>query len=403
MKLLEITILNYVVLIFPMILYILYQMYNKTLDKEKNELYLDIAFISSFYLIVCYGVNNINLFSLLLINVPLIIAYVSKRYLSVLFLSIMISYYYYTYLDLSIYLLFIEYIFYFLIFTLNNDSKYNIYIVTLTKIIIFISELYFLKHYNLIYIIKASIVFVIGIYGMMTLRRISKNILKLYKSIQQLEEEKQIRESLFKITHEIKNPIAVCKGYLDMFDVNNIEHSRKYIPILKSEIKRVLTILEDFLSISKIKVDKDIIDIYMLLEDVIDNFEPLLNDKKVKVISHIPDEELYLMADYNRVSQVFLNIIKNSIEAMCDTKAGLIEIDCRELDNRVFIDVKDNGCGISSENIKRMNEPFFTTKQNGTGLGVYLSREIIKEHGGNITYNSSSSGTTATICLPKGI
>ena len=96
----------------------------------------------------------------------------------------------------------------------------------------------------------------------------------------------------------------------------------------------------------------------MLLEDVIDNFEPLLNDKKVKVISHIPDEELYLMADYNRVSQVFLNIIKNSIEAMCDTKAGLIEIDCRELDNRVFIDVKDNGCGISSENIKRMNEPF---------------------------------------------
>ena len=238
---------------------------------------------------------------------------------------------------------------------------------------------------------------------MMTLRRISKNILKLYKSIQQLEEEKQIRESLFKITHEIKNPIAVCKGYLDMFDVNNIEHSRKYIPILKGEIKRVLTILEDFLSISKIKVDKDIIDIYMLLEDVIDNFEPLLNDKKVKVISHIPDEELYLMADYNRVSQVFLNIIKNSIEAMCDTKAGLIEIDCRELDNRVFIDVKDNGCGISSENIKRMNEPFFTTKQNGTGLGVYLSREIIKEHGGNITYNSSSSGTTATICLPKGI
>ena len=403
MKLLEITILNYVVLIFPMILYILYQMYNKTLDKEKNELYLDIAFISSFYLIVCYGVNNINLFSLLLINVPLIIAYVSKRYLSVLFLSIMISYYYYTYLDLSIYLLFIEYIFYFLIFTLNNDSKYNIYIVTLTKIIIFISELYFLKHYNLIYIIIASIVFVIGIYGMMTLRRISKNILKLYKSIQQLEEEKQIRESLFKITHEIKNPIAVCKGYLDMFDVNNIEHSRKYIPILKGEIKRVLTILEDFLSISKIKVDKDIIDIYMLLEDVIDNFEPLLNDKKVKVISHIPDEELYLMADYNRVSQVFLNIIKNSIEAMCDTKAGLIEIDCRELDNRVFIDVKDNGCGISSENIKRMNEPFFTTKQNGTGLGVYLSREIIKEHGGNITYNSSSSGTTATICLPKGI
>ena len=71
-------------------------------------------------------------------------------------------------------------------------------------------------------------------------------------TLKELEQEKQIRESLFKITHEIKNPITVCKGYLDMFDVEDKKKSEKYVSILKDEIKRVLVLLEDFLSINKI-------------------------------------------------------------------------------------------------------------------------------------------------------
>lgn len=410
MNVFEIEFINIILIISPFLIYLFYTAYNENISKKTSELFLELAIFSSFYLLLKYGIKINGVMLFLNINIPLLIAFWYKRNISSIILSVILVFYYNNYLNYDLTSLFIEYIFYFVLYLFINKKEFlfiNVFaIVKITMIILQAKYVGLLNKFNsqqLFDFFISVILFYLSAILIIYLIKRGDEIIKYHMDVKELKKQEQIANSLFKITHEIKNPIAVCKGYLDMFDVNNIEHSRKYIPILKGEIKRVLTILEDFLSISKIKVDKDIIDIYMLLEDVIDNFEPLLNDKKVKVISHIPDEELYLMADYNRVSQVFLNIIKNSIEAMCDTKAGLIEIDCRELDNRVFIDVKDNGCGISSENIKRMNEPFFTTKQNGTGLGVYLSREIIKEHGGNITYNSSSSGTTATICLPKGI
>ena len=101
------------------------------------------------------------------------------------------------------------------------------------------------------------------------------------------------------------------------------------------------------------------------------------------------------------MSQVFVNLIKNSIEAMEDIKNGKIIISIIENKNSVIIKVSDNGSGISPENIKRMNEPFFTTKSNGTGLGVYLSTEIIKAHNGTICYESDKKGTTVTVTLPN--
>lgn len=403
MNLFDISILNFILLMFPMLIYFVYQAYSKALNKEKNELYLDLALISSFYLVIKYGMNTKSLLPFLLMNIPLIVSYLKKRNLSSIFLSGMIIFYCYNKLDFNLIMLIVEYILYYILFKLEKKvSQYILYIVVLLKCVYFLLHLSILKYpFSINYILIIAI-FLIGTYFTSILLHLSENIVKLYKSIKELEEEKQIRESLFKITHEIKNPIAVCKGYLDMFDVNNSEHSRKYIPIIKEEIKRVLTLLHDFLSITKIKVEKDIIDIYMLIEEVTTNIEPLLNDKKIKLILNISDDELYIMADYNRVSQVLLNIIKNSIEAI-DSNNGMIEIDCDDMDNKIKIYVKDNGNGITEENLKRINEPFFTTKQNGTGLGVYLSREIIKEHGGDIEYKSSSNGTCVTISLPKNI
>lgn len=402
MGLYKISILNFILLMFPMLLYFVYQTYSKTLNKNKNEFYLDVALISSFYLVICYGMHTNSLLPFLLINIPLIIAYGKKRYLSGIFLSIMIILNYYEYLEFHIMLLIVEYIIYYLLFIYGNKKgkNYVVYIVLVLKCLCFFLHLHLIKQpFDIAYLLE-MIIFIISTYFLGILLNILENVIKLYKSIKELEEEKQIRDSLFKITHEIKNPIAVCKGYLDMFDVNNVEHSRKYVPILKDEIKQVLTLLQDFLSITKIKLEKDIVDIYMLIEDVVDSFEPLLKDNGVTITLNIPDDELYIMADYNRLSQVLLNLVKNSIEAM-NSKGGMIEIDCNETKNRIKICIKDNGCGISEENLKHMNEPFFTTKKNGTGLGVYLSREIIKEHNGNITYTSSSNGTSATIWLPK--
>lgn len=408
MNVFQIILLNSIYLIFPLILYLLYQVYSKTLNKEKNELYLDIALISSFYLITQYGNKELGFITLLLANIPIIIAYMKKRYLSIFLLSLMTIIYYYEYLNFPIIGLTIEYIFYFIIYSVfskkqKSDSQ-KLLVFFIIKGLFFILYIVFCTLTNsseLLLLTISLFIFYLETLIVIYLFKKTEDILKLHKTIDELQKEKQIRESLFKITHEIKNPIAVCKGYLDMFDTNKLEHSRKYIPIIKSEIERVLILLKDFLSITKIKVELDIIDINLLLENVINSFLPLITDRKIKIKSNITDEELYIMADYNRLSQVFVNIIKNSIEALEEIDDGQINISIIEKKNHIIVKIIDNGSGIDGENLKRINEPFFTTKTNGTGLGIYLSNEIIRAHNGEINYTSNETGTTVTITLPN--
>ena len=408
MEVFKLLMTNTIYLTFPIVLYLLYQVYSKTLSKEKNDLYLDIALISSFYLITQYGFFNQHFISSLLLNIPLFISYIKDRKVSAVFLSIMTVIYYNSELDISFIFLIVEYILYFIIFLfILNKDNWKIKVVNvllIIKSICFIITIinFDLSTYAQVFSILGSVlIFYLETFVCVHLLKKSEDVLKLYKTIQELQDEKQVRESLFKITHEIKNPIAVCKGYLDMFDTNNLEHSRKYVPIIKGEIERVLILLKDFLSLTKIKVEADIIDIKMLLDDVTESFLPLIKNRKIKIKSDYDDEDIYILADYNRLSQVFVNLIKNSIEAMEDIKNGKIIISIIENKNSVIIKVSDNGSGISPENIKRMNEPFFTTKSNGTGLGVYLSTEIIKAHNGTICYESDKKGTTVTVTLPN--
>ena len=134
----------------------------------------------------------------------------------------------------------------------------------------------------------------------------------LHEMVNNMEHDNQLRDSLFKLTHEIKNPLAVCKGYLDMLNLDNREKSDKYINIVKSEIDRSLNVMNDFMEYSKIKIDKDIFDMSMLLEDVYESFKLLGDNKRIKFNYENEYEEIYVNGDFNRLKQVFVNIIKNS-------------------------------------------------------------------------------------------
>ena len=105
------------------------------------------------------------------------------------------------------------------------------------------------------------------------------NITNLYQNLTELEKDKNIKNSLFKITHEVKNPIAVCKGYLEMIDINNKEKTSKYIKIINQEIDRSLDIMTDFMEFSKIKIKKEIMDINILLENIKEEFKIFSNNK----------------------------------------------------------------------------------------------------------------------------
>lgn len=409
MNLFETIIINVIFIIFPLTFCLLYQSYNQTLNKRKNDLSLDFALFSSFYLILRFGLKMSALPPLLLFNVPLTIAFIKKRDVDVILLSIVTIFYYNYYLDIPLLLLVIEYCVYYginILYVYKQWDKSNFINIFLCLKSLFITEMVLLPvtsiTVNVMYLVIILFSFFIIDKFTIYLFEREEEVLSLHLKLKEFEKEKNLRESLFKITHEIKNPIAVCKGYLDMFDVNKVEHSRKYVPILKDEIARVLILLEDFLSINKIKIEKEIMDVNLLLENIYHNFSPILEERNIETQFDIGDDELFIIGDYNRLSQVLINLIKNSIEAIPEQKKGKIKVSLENSKTNLKIIVEDNGIGMKPEELSKIKEPFFTTKQRGTGLGIYLSNEIIREHNGSIKYLSKEGiGTTVTLNFPK--
>ena len=162
-----------------------------------------------------------------------------------------------------------------------------------------------------------------------------------------------------------------------------------------------ITIINDFSSLGKIKsLNKEIIDIYLLLDDIYLVLKPIYS-KENSYITLPKSKELYIEADYNRLKQVLINILKNSLESK-NKDVLYVDLKIRNYKDYVRITISDNGCGISKEQLKSIGNDFYTTKRNGTGLGLSYCNEIIKLHNGTIKYKSIvNKGTNVIISLPK--
>lgn len=390
MKIFDIMLLDFIILCFPFLICLIFNAYLKTKENNKNDL-LVISIFSAFYLINKVGVVKLENVSILFLDLLMIFAYYHNHKKVGIILSILLIIYYYSIFKVNLYMLIIEYLLYFII-SLFIKKKYILSnLLLISKMIFIIIETNVFKPYMLIYIFILNVC--IYSYDFM------KQFLEYHLQVQNITKEKEMYQSLFKITHEIKNPIAVLKGYLDMFDINDINHYKKYIPILKSEIDRLIILLNDFLSITKLKVEKEEMDLVMLIEEVKDCLRPIMISKNITFNLNIDDDEIYMIADYNRLKQTIINILKNSYEAI--DKKGEIDLSIKKEKNKVKIIVEDNGIGMTKEELKKLKEAFFTTKQSGTGLGIYLSNEIIKRHNGTLTYDSNKGeGTKAIIEIP---
>lgn len=394
--------LNIILLVFPLIFNLFYWTYSNNIDKEQSKTFLDFALLSSIYLLITFNDLENNLTIVLLFNIPLIFAYIKKRSYIGIIISIILVYIYYG-LGMNIFLLIFEYIVYFIIYLLTYKRKESLFLILffVFKSLFSIST-YFIydEKFYLTNSLLMLVTFIVITYLIIYMYNKGEDIIKLHMSIKELENDKQIRDSLFKITHEIKNPIAVCKSYLDMFDINNKEHI-KYINILKEENEKILLLLQDFLAMNKIKIQKEILDINMLLEDVVDQLTPLLKGKNIKFDYDVALDEVFIEGDYNRLNQVFINMIKNSVEALDNIKKPKISLNHKIDGNKFIISIEDNGSGINESDMERIKEPFYTTKKNGTGLGVSLSCEIISAHDGTLEYFSKvNEGTKVVISLP---
>ena len=403
--------IDVILILFPIFIYLLYVAYSNNVEKRRNELFFDFVNISTFYILFRCRVYFEDSIYLLFFNIPLVLSYLKKRNITSLVLSLLIVIYTNYLFNFPIILLIIEYIVYFIIYYLlykkTKDDEIFLFLFLFIKGCVLSYESFYILPNNLSNSVILVRVFLILIlfYAIttlvITLLKKGEEILSLNQVLKELERSKRIGQSLFRITHEIKNPLAVCKGYLDMLDYEDEAKLKKYIGIIKEEIERSLSIVDEFADYTKIKVNQDIMDINMLLEDTLKSIKSLLAKKNIKLKQNIKDDEIYINGDYNKLKQVLVNLIKNSVEAI-NHNEGLIEISSKETLNNINITIKDNGCGMDKESLDRCGETFFTTKPHGTGLGVGLSKEIIRLHNGTIVYESKKDqGTKVTITLQK--
>lgn len=203
------------------------------------------------------------------------------------------------------------------------------------------------------------------------------------------------------IAHEIRNPMTALKGFIQLLQSSVTEDFSSYFSIITSELKRIDAIITEFLVLAKPQAiqykEKDINDILRETTGLLSAESILYN---VLFTANFSKENLLLYCEPNQLKQVFINIIKNALEAMKD--GGNITIST-ELYNEDYIKVQieDEGYGIPEDKLRKLGEPFYTTKERGTGLGLMVSFKIIEEHNGRIEVESFvGKGTIFSIYLP---
>ena len=409
MSIFESLTINLIFLLFPFLIYAIYIIYRNNTKDEK--LVFDFVIFSAMFLLIRYTKTEDSIASLIFINFPLLIAVMKKRSLLVIMLSIITIYYYHQMIKIPLSYGIIEYSIYIMLYfsMLKKSSMNSVILNIFISIKSFITACYLcIKDLNniltpqiFLYLLFIILLFIITITSILWLLKEGEKIIEKNRALRELEREKELKLALFKLTHEIKNPIAVCKGYLEMVNIENKEKLKKYLPIIKDEINRTLLVINDFSDYGKLQIDKEEVDLEMLLDDIKETLEPLLKEKKVKANFIIKEEELYAELDYNRMKQVLINLIKNAIEAKDDERQLKITTTIKKVKEEIQIKVEDTGIGISKENLEKIDKIFYTTKEHGTGIGVALSKEIVERHKGSIIYQSTlGKGTKVTILLP---
>lgn len=397
-------IISAILVTFPLLIYDYFVIYSQNMKRKKRSIVLKLILYSSLYLAMFYTKNIPFNYRFVSIIIPLILTYLYKEKFTSIVINIIIINYTINYLNYNMISTFMLFFLLYLNFNkyIKSNKNDNIFINNTIILVAMFQIANTIMNYSKMFLIDnihSFIIFTIIIKLLNYFLSESKNVINLHMNLKEFEKDKNMKINLFKITHEIKNPLAVIKGYLSMFDVNNKEKSIKYIKIIKSEVNRSLNLLSDFMEFTKIKINTSNVIFNDLMDDIKEVLIPFFNAKNVKYNFNI-EANIEINIDYNRIKQVLINVIKNAVEA-CPNNMGLVSTTIFKDKDYLYIFVKDNGSGMDKDTLDNILVPFFTTKENGTGLGVSLSKEIILSHKGEISYDSIlGKGTTCKITLP---
>ncbi|MBN3554126.1 PAS domain-containing protein [Fictibacillus nanhaiensis] len=201
------------------------------------------------------------------------------------------------------------------------------------------------------------------------------------------------------IAHEIRNPLTSIAGLVQLINESDHEKNTFFKDIILTEINRINFIVSELMVLAKPHaVYFSWFNIVDSIQNVIDLMQPEANLRNV-IISFEKANMPLVYGEKNQLTQVIINMIKNAMEALPD--GGEISLAATSVDGHVVLSVKDNGLGMTEEQQKRIGEPFYTTKFNGTGLGLMVCFKIIQNHGGSIVVDSKlNEGTSFMITLP---
>ena len=231
------------------------------------------------------------------------------------------------------------------------------------------------------------------------------------QKLKRVEQLASLTTVVASVAHEIKNPLGSISIYIQLIekilnrleiDKNNSEELHQYCSIVKEEINRLEDTVNSFLfSVRTINLNLEEHDICKIMTNTVTFLQHEIKESNIKIEINSKEEHINMMLDIKFIKQAFINIIQNSIDALKNKKNKNIKINLHKDNSNVFIYILDDGYGIKKANISKVFEPYFTTKDNGTGLGLTNVMRIIEAHNGTMEISSEQNiGTEVLIKLP---
>ncbi|KZM57057.1 histidine kinase [Aeribacillus pallidus] len=234
------------------------------------------------------------------------------------------------------------------------------------------------------------------------------HIKKLEEYLRQSERLASLGQLTAGIAHEIKNPLSIVQAAAEAIsmEIKELQFENSIITELTNDIletsQRMNQLLVNFLKLSKGEEDniKETINVIAVIDELLSHLRKKMKDQGIQVIKQYAEKKVYVLANQNGLTQVFLNILINSMQAM--EQGGTLLIKVEKFEKNCMVQIEDSGVGIPASKLPWIFNPFFSTKREGTGLGLSIAHEIIVQHNGKIWAESvEGSGTSLYVQLPR--
>jgi two-component system, NtrC family, sensor histidine kinase HydH len=204
------------------------------------------------------------------------------------------------------------------------------------------------------------------------------------------------------VAHELKTPLVAIGGFAQRMqrDLSESDPNWEPLRIIVDQAGHMENLLKEMLDYTRpLELQLAKHDLGALVSDVVTLASLLAKESGVSIVAELPAAGLEIVADGGRLKQVFLNLVQNAVQASPQGSRVRVSIELNGEEAQVR--VRDEGCGISPDDLSRIYFPFYTTKRRGTGLGLAISRKNIKAHGGRLSVESQpETGSTFTVHLP---